>query len=110
MCGGDLPVDRILRDGETFELGDRRLEVVLTRGHTPRATARSSSGRRACSSAATRFRATASVTSSGTSVFAPLYDDVDDYLEGLERLRALPFAQLCPAPTSRRSIARTGSR
>src|SRR5436190_1712862 len=36
-------------------------------------------------------------TSSGKSVYAPLYDDVDDYVHGLERLRALPFTKLCPA-------------
>jgi glyoxylase-like metal-dependent hydrolase (beta-lactamase superfamily II) len=36
-------------------------------------------------------------TSSGRSVYAPLYDDVDDYLQGLERLRVLPFSKLCPA-------------
>jgi glyoxylase-like metal-dependent hydrolase (beta-lactamase superfamily II) len=96
MCGGDLPVDRILRDGETFELGERRLEVVLTRGHTR--------GHCALFERATGLLFSGDVvqiygirTSSGRSVYAPLYDDVDDYVHGLERLRALPFTKLCPA-------------
>jgi glyoxylase-like metal-dependent hydrolase (beta-lactamase superfamily II) len=96
MCGGDLPVDRILRDGETFELGERRLEVVLTRGHTR--------GHCALFERATGLLFSGDVvqvygirSSSGKSVFAPLYDDVDDYVHGLERLRALPFTKLCPA-------------
>jgi glyoxylase-like metal-dependent hydrolase (beta-lactamase superfamily II) len=96
MCGGDLAVDRILRDGDTFELGDRKLEVVLTRGHTrghcaffERETGLLFSG--------DQVQGYGLGTSSGTSVFAPLYDDVDDYVHGLERLRALPFAKLCPA-------------
>ena len=96
MCGGDLPVDRILRDGETFELGDRKLEVVLTRGHTrghcalfERETGLLFSG--------DVVQAYGVPTSSGRSVYAPLYDDVEDYLQGLERLRVLPFAKLCPA-------------
>ena len=96
MCGGDLPVDRILRDGETFELGERKLEVVLTRGHTR--------GHCALFERATGLLFSGDVvqiygirTSSGKSVYAPLYDDVDDYVHGLERLRALPFTKLCPA-------------
>jgi glyoxylase-like metal-dependent hydrolase (beta-lactamase superfamily II) len=96
MCGGDLRVDRILRDGELFELGGRKLEVVLTRGHTrghcaffERATGLLFSG--------DVIQGDGLPSSSGTSVFAPLYDDVDDYLWGLERLRALPFTTLCPA-------------
>jgi glyoxylase-like metal-dependent hydrolase (beta-lactamase superfamily II) len=96
MCGGDLPVDRILRDGETFELGERRLEVVLTRGHTrghcalfERATGLLFSG--------DDVQIYGIRTSSGKSVYAPLYDDVDDYVQGLRRLRALPFTKLCPA-------------
>jgi glyoxylase-like metal-dependent hydrolase (beta-lactamase superfamily II) len=96
MCGGDLGVDLILRDGDTFELGARRLEVVLTRGHTrghcaffERATGLLFSG--------DMIQGYGIPSSSGRSVFAPLYDDVDDYLWGLERLRALPFTTLCPA-------------
>jgi glyoxylase-like metal-dependent hydrolase (beta-lactamase superfamily II) len=96
MCGGDLAVDWILRDGDTFELGGRKLEVVLTRGHTrghgaffERETGLLFSG--------DDVQIYGTPASSGTSVYAPLYDDVDDYVAGLERLRALPFTLLCPA-------------
>jgi glyoxylase-like metal-dependent hydrolase (beta-lactamase superfamily II) len=96
MCGGDLRVDRILRDGEVFRLGRRTLEVVRTRGHTRGHCAlfEHETGILFCGDDVQGFGTGAS---SGTSVFAPLYDDVDDYLEGLHRLRALPFGLLCPA-------------
>ena len=96
MCGGDLAVDRILRDGEVFELGDRKLEVVQTRGHTRGHCAlfERETGLLFCGDDVQGYGIPAS---SGTSVFAPLYDDVDDYLAGLDRLRALPFTLLCPA-------------
>jgi glyoxylase-like metal-dependent hydrolase (beta-lactamase superfamily II) len=96
MCGGDLAVDRILRDGETFVLGERELEVVLTRGHTRGHCAffERATGLLFCGDGVQGYGTPAS---SGTSVFAPLYDDVDDYVNGLERLRQLPFQTLCPA-------------
>ena len=96
MCGGDLPVDLILRDGDVFEAGGRSLEVVRTRGHTrghcayfERATGVLFSG--------DSVQGHGIPSSSGATVFAPLYDDVDDCLEGLRRLRALPFTLLCGA-------------
>ena len=96
MCGGDLPVDLILRDGDTFELGDRKLEVVLTRGHTRGHSAffERESGLLFSGDMTQGYGLS---SSSGKSVFAPLYDDVGDYVHGLERLRALPFTKLCPA-------------
>jgi glyoxylase-like metal-dependent hydrolase (beta-lactamase superfamily II) len=96
MCGGDLPVDLVLRDGDVFELGERRFEVVLTRGHTRGHCAffERESGL-LLSGDLVQDRGVP--TSSGTSVYAPLYDDVDDYVAGLERLRALPFGKLCGA-------------
>ena len=96
MCGGDLPVDRVLRDGQVFELGVRRLEVVQTRGHTRGHCAlfERETGILFCGDDVQGYGVPAS---SGTSVFAPLYDDVDDYVTGLQRLRALPFTLLCPA-------------
>jgi glyoxylase-like metal-dependent hydrolase (beta-lactamase superfamily II) len=105
MCGGDLPVDRILRDGEVFEIGDRRFEVVQTRGHTRGhcALLEHESGVLFCGDA---VQGRGTPASSGTSVFAPLYDDVDDTLRGLERLRSLDFAYLCPA--HRPPLARDG--
>ena len=96
MCGGDLSVDRILRDGDVFEAGGRSLEVVRTRGHTrghsayfERATGVLFSG--------DSIQGRGIAASSGATVFAPLYDDVDDCVEGLRRLRALPFDLLCGA-------------
>jgi glyoxylase-like metal-dependent hydrolase (beta-lactamase superfamily II) len=96
MCGGDLRVDRILRDGDILELGARSLEVVQTRGHTPGHCAlfERAAGILFCGDVVQGYGTPAS---SGTSVFAPLYDDVDDYLNGLQRLRELPFDALCPA-------------
>jgi glyoxylase-like metal-dependent hydrolase (beta-lactamase superfamily II) len=96
MCGGDLPVDRILRDGDVFEAGGRSLRTVLTRGHTR--------GHCAYFEEATGVLFTGDSvqghgipSSSGASVFAPLYEDVDDCLRGLARLREIPFTLLCGA-------------
>jgi glyoxylase-like metal-dependent hydrolase (beta-lactamase superfamily II) len=96
MCGGDLPVDRILRDGDVFEVGGRSLRVVQTRGHTRGHCAyfEERTGVLFCGDAVQGRGAPAS---SGTSVFAPMYEDVDDAITGLERLRALPFTVLCGA-------------
>jgi len=96
MCGGDLRVDVILRDGDMFELGDRRLEVVQTRGHT-RGHCALFEHRTGLLFCGDDVQARGLQCSSGTSVIAPLYDDVEDYLTGLERLRDLPFELLCPA-------------
>jgi glyoxylase-like metal-dependent hydrolase (beta-lactamase superfamily II) len=96
MSGGDLAVDRILRDGELFDLGTRQLRVVQTRGHTRGHCAYFDEANRVLLSGdAALGRITPS--SSGTSMFAPLYVDVDDHVAGLQRLRALPFDVLCPA-------------
>jgi hydroxyacylglutathione hydrolase len=96
MSGGDLPVDRILRDGELFDLGERQLRVVQTRGHTRGHCAYFDEANGVLLSGdAALGRVTPA--SSGTSMFAPLYDDVDDHVAGLQRLRALPFELLCPA-------------
>jgi glyoxylase-like metal-dependent hydrolase (beta-lactamase superfamily II) len=96
MCGGDLAVDRILRDGDVFENGGRSLRVVQTRGHTR--------GHCAMFEEATgvlfsgdAVQGHGIAASSGTSAYAPLYEDVDDCVRGLERLRALPFTLLCGA-------------
>ena len=96
MCGGNLRVDRVLKDGDVFELGDRRFETVLTRGHTRGHCAyyEPATGLLLCGDAVQEYGLP---TSSGHGVFAPLYDDVDDYRTGLERLRELPFSQLLPA-------------
>jgi glyoxylase-like metal-dependent hydrolase (beta-lactamase superfamily II) len=96
MCGGDLPVDRILRDGEVFEAAGRTLTVVQTRGHTRGHCAlfEEATGVLLCGDAVQGHGIEAS---SGTSAFAPLYEDVDDAIAGLERLKALPFTLLAGA-------------
>lgn len=96
MSGGDLVVDRILRDGETLDLGDRGFEVHMTRGHTP--------GHAAYFDRESGVLLTGDLgigrlisNVSGTSNFGPLYMDVDEHLDGLNRLRELPFTWICPA-------------
>jgi glyoxylase-like metal-dependent hydrolase (beta-lactamase superfamily II) len=96
MCGGDLPVDRILRDGDVFESGGRSLRVVRTRGHT-RGHCAYLEERTGVLFSGDAVQGHGIAASSGTSVFAPLYDDVDDCLAGLGRLRALPFSLVCGA-------------
>jgi glyoxylase-like metal-dependent hydrolase (beta-lactamase superfamily II) len=109
MCGGDLAVDRILRDGEVFEVAGRELTVVQTRGHTP--------GHCAYFEAATGLLLSGDAVqghgikaTSGTSAYAPLYGDVDEAIAGLERLKALPFTLLAGAhfyPLDREAGMRT---
>jgi glyoxylase-like metal-dependent hydrolase (beta-lactamase superfamily II) len=96
MSGGDLTVDRILRDGERLELGDRAFEVHVTRGHTP--------GHAAYFDRDSGVMLTGDLglgrlipNLSKTSNFGPLYMDVDEHLDGLRRLRELPFSWVCPA-------------
>ena len=110
MCGGDLPVDRILRDGDVFEARwTQPPHVVQTRGHTrghcayfEEATGVLFSG--------DSVQGHGIPSSSGTSVFAPLYDDVDDCLRGLARLRERCPSRCSAARTSSRSTARRASR
>ncbi len=64
---------------------------------TPAATARSSSAATGLLFSGDDVQIYGIPTSSGKSVYAPLYGDVDDYVQGLQRLRALPFTKLCPA-------------
>ena len=96
MSGGDLPVDRILRDGDVFEFGNRALEVHMTRGHTP--------GHSAYFERESGVLLTGDLgigrtipSVSGSTNFGPLYMDVDEHLDGLRRLRDLPFTWLLPA-------------
>lgn len=96
MSGGDLEVDRILRDGEVFEFGDRRLTTVQTRGHTPGHCAYFDEAAKVLFSGDVALGSTTS-SYSGASNFLPLYTDVDDHVAGLRRLRSLPFEVLCPA-------------
>lgn len=96
LSGGDLRVDHVLRDGAVFEAGDRRLLTVQTRGHTPGHCAYFDEDNRVLFSGDVGLGRT-TPSCSGASNFLPLYTDVDDHVEGLRRLRALPFDVLCPA-------------
>jgi glyoxylase-like metal-dependent hydrolase (beta-lactamase superfamily II) len=96
MCGGDLPVDRILRDADVLEVGGRILRVVQTRGHT-RGHCAYFEQRSGVLFSGDAVQGRGAPASSGASVFAPMYEDVDDCLRGLERLRDLPFTSLCGA-------------
>jgi glyoxylase-like metal-dependent hydrolase (beta-lactamase superfamily II) len=96
MCGGSVRVDVALRDGDRMGVGDRELEVIQTRGHTRGHVALldTSSG---CLFSGDVVAGRGLPTSSGRQNGSPMYQDVDDYRTGLERLRATSFEILCPA-------------
>jgi len=96
MCGGAVPVDRLLRDGDVVALDDRELEVIQTRGHT-RGHLAFLDRQTGCLFTGDVVQGRGLRTSSGASVIAPMYQDVVDYRLGLQRLRATPFDTLCPA-------------
>lgn len=96
FAGPPVVVERALRDGDQLSVGGRQLRVVQTRGHT----------RGHCSyldlESGALFTGDAVQgdgvpSSDGTSRFAPMYADVDDYLQSLHRLADLDFEVLCPA-------------
>ena len=76
------PATRLLSDGEVIDLGDRRLEVIHTPGHSPGSIA--------------LWEAATATLFSGDAVYdGPLIDDAyhsdrDAYRRSLERLLALP--------------------
>jgi len=76
------PATRLLDDGDTIDLGDRRLEVLHLPGHSPGSIA--------------LWEAATGTLFSGDAVYdGPLVDDcyhsdVADYLASMERLRRLP--------------------
>lgn len=96
LCVPEPRVSVLLRDGDEVSVGGRVLTAVETRGHTwghmaflDRASGALFTGD------AVQGRGIPSCD--GTSVFAPLYLDVDDSRWGLERLMEVPFRTLCPA-------------
>jgi glyoxylase-like metal-dependent hydrolase (beta-lactamase superfamily II) len=94
LCGADTHVDRCLRDGDTIELGRRRLEVILTRGHSPDHLALFEADTGLLFSF-DDVQASGTPRLSGRELVAPMYDDPDAYVEGLHRLAQLPFTRLC---------------
>jgi glyoxylase-like metal-dependent hydrolase (beta-lactamase superfamily II) len=96
VCGANTPVDRPLRDGEVIDVGSRRLEVITTRGHSPDHLALFE----ADSGLLFTFddvQGSGTDRLNGVEAVAPMYTDPDEYVEGLRRLRALPFTLLCPS-------------
>lgn len=92
----EAKVDILLRNEDVVGVGARMFEVIETRGHTWGHCAyfdrRSGS---LFTGDAVQGRGTAS--SDGTVVYAPLYLDVADAREGLNKLLEVPFTQMCPA-------------
>jgi glyoxylase-like metal-dependent hydrolase (beta-lactamase superfamily II) len=96
LCQPEPRVDITLRDGDTVAVGTRALTVVETRGHTW--------GHCAYFDPASGALFTGDAVQGhgvpscdGTSVFAPLYLDVEEARWGLRRLLDVPFELLCPA-------------
>jgi glyoxylase-like metal-dependent hydrolase (beta-lactamase superfamily II) len=96
LCVPEPTVDLLLRDGDEVTLGDRRLGVVETRGHSWGHCAYfDHESRTLFTGDAVQGRGIPS--SDATTVFAPLYVDVDEARWGLRRLLEIPFDQMCPA-------------
>ena len=96
LCRPEPRVDVLLRDGDTVAVGARPLSVIETRGHTW--------GHCAYFDPASGVLFTGDAVQGhgiascdGTSVFAPLYLDVEEARRGLRRLLDVPFQLLCPA-------------
>ncbi len=96
LCVPEPTVDLLLRDGDVVSMGDRRLGVVETRGHSwGHCAFLDQDSQTLFTGDAVQGRGIRS--SDGTTVFAPLYVDVTEARWGLRRLQATPFEQLCPA-------------
>ena len=96
MCGGAVRVDRLLRDGDVVELGDHRLRVIQTRGHSRGHVAYLDEAT-GCLFSGDVVQGRGTGNSSGGDVIAPMYQDVVDYRTGLQRLLDTPFEHLCAA-------------
>lgn len=96
MCGQGVRVDQPLRDGDRVSLGDRELEVIQTRGHS-RGHVALLDTLTGCLFSGDVVQARGLRASSSRQTYAPMYQDVQDYRTGLERLRATSFERLCPA-------------
>ena len=72
------PATRLLVDGDTVDLGDRRFDVVHLPGHSPGGIG--------------LWEAATGILFSGDTIYdGPLIDNVvDDYIRSMERLRTLP--------------------
>lgn len=96
QSGGDLVVDRILRDGDVLATGERRFRAVFTRGHTPGHAAYLEESSGVLLTGDLGLGRTIA-SSDGVSQYPALYLDVDDHVAGLHRVRELDFEWLCAA-------------
>lgn len=103
LCVPEPTVGLMLRDGDTVYLRGRPLHVVETRGHTWGHCAYFDETRGALFTG-DAVQGSGTRSSDGTSTFSPMYVDVSETRQGLERLLAHPFDLLCPAHSS--SMAR----
>lgn len=76
------PATRLLRGGDTVDLGDRHFEVLHLPGHSP--------GSVALWEEATGILFSGDVVYDGELVDDAYHSDIDDYLESMERLRRIP--------------------
>lgn len=76
------PATRVLDDGDTIDLGDRRFEVMHLPGHSP--------GSIALWEKATGILFSGDVVYDGPLIDDCYHSDVGDYLASMERLRRLP--------------------
>lgn len=88
--GAGVPVDRVLRDGEVFELGARRFRTLVLPGHTRGHTCLFDETSRA-------VVAGDLVAGVGTVIIDPPEGDMADYLDSLKRLIDLGPRTLYPA-------------
>lgn len=96
LCVPEPNVDLLLRDGDEVAMGNRRLDVVETRGHSwGHCAFLDHDSQTLFTGDAVQGRGIPS--SDGTTVFAPLYVDVAEARWGLRRLMDTPFEQMCPA-------------
>ncbi|MFQ3318547.1 MAG: glyoxylase-like metal-dependent hydrolase (beta-lactamase superfamily II) [Natronomonas sp.] len=85
----DVPIERVVTDGETVRLGDYECEVVHTPGHSAQHMSlyNSESGTMLSGDI---------VSQNGHFMYAPLYWDISDYMTSLSRLRSLEPNLLVP--------------
>lgn len=76
------PATRILRDGDTIDLGDRHFEVIHTPGHSP--------GGIALWEAATGILFSGDIVYDGPLIEDAYHSDPHDYLRSMQRLLDIP--------------------
>jgi glyoxylase-like metal-dependent hydrolase (beta-lactamase superfamily II) len=85
---GLVPVSRALDGGETFDLGDRTIEVLSVPGHSPGHLALWDAANRALLISDAVLGETVP-TADGRPAFPPTYRDTFAYVDSIRRLRAL---------------------